>query len=97
VRAAVDRRDRGELGRADDVDPAVGAILDSEYLVAADQAVLDDPVEASAHQLVGTARSHSGCDPKLSASRTRRDPGRERLDVAATECDLRQMESRHGF
>src|SRR5687768_18078047 len=42
VRALRTRRDQHQPRRADDVDPAVGAILEAQDLLAGDQAVLDD-------------------------------------------------------
>jgi hypothetical protein len=84
-----------DLGRADDVDPAVVAILDPQDLIAADDAVPDDPVEAAAGKLVGSPRPHPGRHPKFPARRTRSYPSGERVHVAAGESDLRQMEIRH--
>jgi hypothetical protein len=59
--------------------------------------MLDDPVEVAADQLIGSTRPHPGRDSKLAARGTRGDACRERFDIAATESDLRQMESRHLF
>src|SRR4051812_35917898 len=46
------RDDRFELARADDVDPAVAAVVEAEDPLAGNQAVLDDPVQGAADQFV---------------------------------------------
>jgi hypothetical protein len=89
--------DPPQLGRTDDVDPAVLAILDTQDLIAPDDAMLDDPVKAAAGKLAGSPRPHPGRHPKFPARRTRSYPSGERVHVAARESDLRQMEIRHAF
>jgi hypothetical protein len=84
-----------EVGRADDVDPAVVAVLDPQDLTACHDTVPDDPVEAAAAKLAGSPRPHPGRYPKFPARRTRSYPSGERVHVAAGESDLRQMEIRH--
>src|SRR4051812_9586273 len=51
VRTAGPRHNADQLRRADDVDPAVLAVLEPKDLLARDQPVLDDPVEIAADQL----------------------------------------------
>ena len=74
------RRDQLELGRADDVDPPVGAILEAQDLLAGDQPVLDDPVERAADEFVRPLRPHAGGDPHLAVAAPGRDAVFERLD-----------------
>ena len=84
VRAPRHRRDQLELGRADDVDPAVLAVLEAQDFDAGDQPVLDDPVERCRRSARPTRfgphpgrrpesrrRSARAGDPLLAASRGR--------------------------
>ena len=54
MRAPGGRWNQLELSRQDDVDPPILAVLEAEDALAADQAVLDDPMERAADQLLGT-------------------------------------------
>jgi hypothetical protein len=86
-----------EIGRADDVDPAVVAVLDPQDLIAPDDPMFYDPVKATAGKLAGSPGPHPCRLPKFPARRTRSYPSGERVHVAARESDLRQMEIRHAF
>jgi hypothetical protein len=65
VRAARERRDGDELGRADDVDSAVGAVFQAEDFLTGDQPMLDDPVERAADQFRCALGTHARYDPHL--------------------------------
>jgi hypothetical protein len=95
VRAPVLRDNGDELGRANNVDAAVVAVVEAQDRVAAYQPVLDDPVEIAADEFVGPARPHPRRNPDLTAGGAGSDPGRKGVYVAAAERDLRQMQSRH--
>jgi hypothetical protein len=84
-----------ELVRTDDIDPAVCAILQSEDPIPTHEAMLHDPVQISADEIVAAPGSHPSRDPKLSTGGARGDSCRERLGIAAGKGHFRQVQSRH--
>ena len=78
--------------RKDNVDPAVLAVFKAKNFLAADQAVLDDPVDRAANQLVrarfGRMRVTAA---HLAAVGARGDAFFQRLDRPASERDLGHM------
>jgi len=95
VSAPVDRRNCVEFGRADDVDTTVRPVFQPKDFVTANEAVLYDPIEISAPQLVSAARPHSRCHAKLSTGCARGNARGQGFTVAAPERNLCQMEIRH--
>src|SRR5262245_2182890 len=84
-----------KVRRTDTVDSPVLAILEAENVQASDQAVLDDPIEVAADDLIGSLRPHARGDSNLAVDRPPGDPILERFQVPARERNLRQMETRH--
>lgn len=94
--AAVHRRHRNELCRANDIDPTVLAIVEAKDFLRRYEPVLDDPVERAADQLRRALGSHARRHPKLPANGTKSYALLKRFEVAAGEGDLCQVEFRHG-
>src|SRR3982751_6271058 len=88
-------RDQLERRRKDDVDPPVLAIFKAKNFLAADQPVLDDPVDRTADQLVRALWPHARDHPDLAAGCPRRDALLKGIDGPAAKRDLGQMKLRH--
>ena len=74
-----------------------GSIVEARGIgLAANDPMLDDPVEIAADEFLGAFRPHTRHDAELPILRARRDAGVERVEVAATERDLGQMKLGHG-
>src|SRR6185503_16832282 len=91
VRASRHRRNGAKLGRADDIDSSVRAVLQPEDLLAADQPMLDDPIKRAADQLGRTPRPHPCRYPQLARNAAPGNPPLQRVEVAAGERDLGQV------
>ena len=97
VRPARPRRNGHQLGRADDIDPSVVAVVEAQDLLAGDEPVLDDSVEIAADELGRALGPHPRRYPHLARHGAARDPPLQRVEVAAGERDLGQVKIRHQF
>ena len=84
-----------ELGGANNIDPAVASILEPQYFLPGDDAVLDDPVERAADQFSHALRPHSGRHPNDPAAHPACNAVLQRLDACATDRDLGEMKGHH--
>ena len=77
--------------------PAVAAVVEAQDLLPGDDAVLDDPVQRAADQLVHPLRPHAGRHAHHAPADPPGDAVLQRLEAGAADGDLGQMKVRHGL